>query len=165
MSVRRSIPTRYRDILFRSKLEADWARTFDGLGLEWEYEPEGMYLGNLFYLPDFWLPAAKQYVEVKGVMDEMSLRKAVLLALEVDRPRPNPLVVRVAFALPGLRFTGLFVTPPGQRLQDVVADMGTTISRCGSCGVAAFYRDQTGCVACGRHVQTLHRGSVERGAA
>jgi hypothetical protein len=52
---RRSIPTRYKKILFRSKLEADWARAFDALGVEWQYEVEGRYFGDVFYLPDFYL--------------------------------------------------------------------------------------------------------------
>ena len=32
-------PTRYRNIQFRSRLEARWAAYFDLLGLYWEYEP------------------------------------------------------------------------------------------------------------------------------
>lgn len=44
-----AIPTEYAGVMFRSKLEATWARFFDVIGLEWEYEPrhlEG-------WLPDF----------------------------------------------------------------------------------------------------------------
>lgn len=64
--MKHSIRTRYRGILFRSKLEADWARAFDALGVRWEYEKEGRYWGDIFYLPDFYLPASRQWVEVKG---------------------------------------------------------------------------------------------------
>ena len=67
MTVQRSIPTRYRDILFRSKLEADWAITLDAFGLAWEYEAEGRYWdGKTYYAPDFWLPTSQQWFEVKG---------------------------------------------------------------------------------------------------
>lgn len=63
---RRSIRTRYKNILFRSKLEADWARAFDVMGIEWRYEPHGQFFGDVFYLVDFYLPRSDQWVEVKG---------------------------------------------------------------------------------------------------
>lgn len=84
---RRSIPTRYNDILFRSKLEADWARAFDALGIEWQYELEGRYFGQQFYLPDFFLPRSRQFIEVKGVFEPNDCRKIVALLRDVA-PRP-----------------------------------------------------------------------------
>lgn len=55
-----SIPTLYNGIEFRSRLEARWAIFFQMLGLRWDYEPEGFFLGKekeydpaLMYLPDF----------------------------------------------------------------------------------------------------------------
>ena len=62
----KSFPTRYNGIRFRSKLEADWARAFDALGVRWDYEHEGAYHGTVYYMPDFYLPASQQIVEVKG---------------------------------------------------------------------------------------------------
>lgn len=35
----KAIPTRYRHVLFRSRLEARWAAFFDLIHWEWEYEP------------------------------------------------------------------------------------------------------------------------------
>jgi hypothetical protein len=70
-----AIPTRYRGTLFRSKLEADWARGFDALRLGWRYEHEARYFGDTFYLPDFWLPRSRQFVEVKGVWTPEDCRK------------------------------------------------------------------------------------------
>jgi hypothetical protein len=64
-----SIRTEYKGVVFRSKLEADWAITFDTLGVEWQYEPQGKYYGTQFYLPDFILPRSHQAVEVKGCWD------------------------------------------------------------------------------------------------
>lgn len=61
---RHSIPTWYSGTRFRSKLEAEWARAFDAIDLEWLYEPEGWLFGEDFYLPDFFLPRSGQYVEV-----------------------------------------------------------------------------------------------------
>ncbi|UNX54104.1 hypothetical protein MF406_14305 [Georgenia sp. TF02-10] len=65
------IPTTYRGTPFRSRLEADVAATFDHLGIAWEYEPEGFQLENgMRYLPDFWLPNLRTWVEVKGAHGE-----------------------------------------------------------------------------------------------
>jgi hypothetical protein len=72
---RRSIPTRYKGRLYRSKLEADWARTFDAIKLQHQYEKEGHYFGDVFYLPDFFLPKSRQYVEVKGLFEPDDCRK------------------------------------------------------------------------------------------
>jgi hypothetical protein len=55
-----AIPTEYAGVLFRSKLEATWARFFDVIGLEWEYEPCQMY----GWWPDF-LIAGWWLAEVK----------------------------------------------------------------------------------------------------
>src|SRR3990167_9057502 len=45
-------PTKYADVLFRSRLEARWAAFFDLLKWEWEYEPTD-FQG---WVPDFLLP-------------------------------------------------------------------------------------------------------------
>lgn len=78
----RAITTRYKGYNFRSRLEARWAVFFDHLGIRWDYEPEGFELGNgLRYLPDFWLPDLKLWVEVKpGAPDDAAKEKAWRLA-------------------------------------------------------------------------------------
>lgn len=63
-----AIPTTYKGITFRSRLEARWAIYFETLGLEWHYEFEGYQLGDCWYVPDFWLPKVGwkgTFVEVK----------------------------------------------------------------------------------------------------
>lgn len=61
-----AIPTEYRGHTFRSRTEARWAVFFDALGLMWVYEPEGFKLpSGVWYLPDFWLPEMRMWVEVK----------------------------------------------------------------------------------------------------
>ena len=63
----KAIETVYNGYRFRSRLEARWAVFFDALGIEYQYEPEGFDLGeDGWYLPDFYLPNEKLYVEVKG---------------------------------------------------------------------------------------------------
>lgn len=84
----RAITTRYKGYNFRSRLEARWAVFFDHLGIRWDYEPEGFELGNgLRYLPDFWLPDAGLWVEVKpGAPDAPAREKAWRLALNTGHP-------------------------------------------------------------------------------
>lgn len=62
----RAIETVYRGYRFRSRLEARWAVFYDHLGVVWEYEKEGYDLGDVgWYLPDFWLPAQRVWIEIK----------------------------------------------------------------------------------------------------
>lgn len=77
-----AIQTRYKGFHFRSRLEARWAVFFDHLGIKWEYEKEGYdfsaehwnndelnpKIGR--YLPDFWLPQSRTWIEVKGSLPE-----------------------------------------------------------------------------------------------
>ena len=66
MNMIRPIETEYRGYRFRSRLEARWAVFFDTLGIPYEYEPEGFELGDgIRYLPDFWLPEQRCWVEIK----------------------------------------------------------------------------------------------------
>lgn len=62
----KAIETIYNGYRFRSRLEARWAVFFDALGIEYEYEPEGLVLSDgSMYLPDFYLPQFYCYFEVK----------------------------------------------------------------------------------------------------
>lgn len=56
-----AIPTLYRGIQFRSRLEATWAAFFDLRSEPWEYEP----LDLSGYIPDFVMHDGKLLVEVK----------------------------------------------------------------------------------------------------
>jgi hypothetical protein len=82
----KAIPTIYNGIHFRSKLEADWARSLDGHGILWTYESESFDLDDAYYLPDFILPQLNTILEVKGVMDGASLTKITRLQQAV-KPR------------------------------------------------------------------------------
>jgi hypothetical protein len=62
----KSIETKYKGILFRSRLEAKWASFFDLLGWKWRYEPAD-FNG---WIPDFAIYGHDcVYVEVKPVID------------------------------------------------------------------------------------------------
>lgn len=105
-----SIQTVYKAVRFRSKLEADWARVFDALGIHWDYEPQGQYFGDTFYLVDFWLPASRQWVEVKGKAGPSDLIKmAALLRHVTPRRFTDPEEcpdIALVMCEPGGRFTG-----------------------------------------------------------
>jgi hypothetical protein len=64
------IETQYAGHRFRSRLEARWAVFFDHLGMSWQYEVQGYEVGppgrRRRYLPDFYLPSDRLWVEVKG---------------------------------------------------------------------------------------------------
>lgn len=71
----KAIDTEYAGHLFRSRLEARWAYVFDLMKIRWEYEPAGFEVSarltgseGFRYLPDFWLPDLKLWVEVKGAL-------------------------------------------------------------------------------------------------
>lgn len=59
------IPTVYKDVTFRSRLEARWAVFFTTLGIKWAYEPKAFSLLNGGYVPDFHLPYLLTWIEVK----------------------------------------------------------------------------------------------------
>lgn len=73
MKTIRAIETCYRGFLFRSRLEARYAVYLDWMHVQWEYEKEGYLLkkscfleSDTPYLPDFWLPDYRMFLEVKG---------------------------------------------------------------------------------------------------
>lgn len=81
MDVIQAIATTYKGLRFRSRLEARVAAAFDRNGIEYEYESEAFQLDDVRYLPDFWLPRAHQWIEVKPTYDAISRdKKAQALA-------------------------------------------------------------------------------------
>jgi len=62
----KAINTKYDGNLFRSRLEARWAVFFNQLGINYEYEKEGYVVNGKWYLPDFYLPQNRWFIEVKG---------------------------------------------------------------------------------------------------
>jgi len=65
VKVQSAIPTAYRGVNFRSRLEARWAAFFDNLNRKWDYEP----IDLDGWIPDFVLHGAKEkvLVEVKPI--------------------------------------------------------------------------------------------------
>ncbi|MFI1194146.1 hypothetical protein ACH4T9_12925 [Micromonospora sp. NPDC020750] len=88
------IETRYAGCRFRSRLEARTAVFFDHLRIEWLYEPEGYEIGpadrRRRYLPDFYLPQASTWIEVKGSPDAVDCN---LLADAASKEHGLPLTL------------------------------------------------------------------------
>lgn len=151
--MKQSIPTVYAGIRFRSKLEADWARAFDAIGVFWEYEKQGYYFGNTFYLPDFFLPHSKQWVEVKGEWEPADLKKAYAL-LRFSHARPHtsdetpdmPLIA----ANPDGVFWGL-LRPHGDFHDFLLDSQRALLLQCGRCRQHWFAAEFGGwtCQCCG----------------
>lgn len=81
-----AIQTHYDGYHFRSRLEARWAVFFNALDIEYHYEPEGYVLNGEPYLPDFWLPGQKCFIEIKGKPPTCAeMQKAQLLCLYTQK--------------------------------------------------------------------------------
>lgn len=92
----RAVKTWYSGVKFASTLEADWAATFDSLGMSWSYEPIALKLSDgQIYRCDFWLRAQRVWCEVKGPHD-LRIDKPYKLWEDVGRDEDDwraPLVV------------------------------------------------------------------------
>ena len=77
----RAIETEYRGYQFRSRTEARYAVLVDAAGIVWQYEAEGFDLNGARYLPDFFLPELKTFVEVKPTKEAAEQAAPLLLAL------------------------------------------------------------------------------------
>jgi hypothetical protein len=54
------------------------------MGIKYEYEPDGYVLGNTCYLPDFWLPESKSFLEIKRKRESPIRQVRVYLAGKAD---------------------------------------------------------------------------------
>jgi hypothetical protein len=65
------IKTIYKGIEYKSRLEADIAEAIDKTGHSYQYEPKSFLLPNgIHYMPDFYIPALKLWVEARGYETE-----------------------------------------------------------------------------------------------
>ena len=62
-------------ICFYSTWEANIARVFNLLDINWHYAPTVFDLGDHTYRPDFYLPSDSLYIEVKNFMNEYSFNR------------------------------------------------------------------------------------------
>lgn len=67
----------YKEVGMRSSWEVKFAEWLDSQNLTWTYEPDlfKLYDFNVYYIPDFFVLEWCCYVEVKGYMNEKSIKK------------------------------------------------------------------------------------------
>jgi len=156
-----SIPTWYEGVHYRSKLEADWARFFDELRIVYTYEPEGFNFDGVRYLPDFWLPELKTIVEVKGILDELDVRKLKGLVNHC----PYDILVVLAEAPAGQKFECIVTERDWLGSLELKGTCGShifrdqcTLSQCDHCEGWWFYVDNGhwGCRRCGTYEGNGH---------
>jgi hypothetical protein len=146
-------PTTHRGVRMRSQLEARWAGVLDAAGIAWEYEPHVVNLGSSRgrwiggYLPDFWLPEIRTWIEVKGP-HMARIEKTRALARQLGGDGLVVLATAVGTA---------YRVPPSGRPPQAEVEVG----RC-ECGVTALGIPASGgqgrilCRACGAKTVPSH---------
>ncbi len=147
-----AIPTVYRGIKFRSRLEARWASFLDEIGAEWHYEPQGYVVGGVPYLPDFWLPHTASRGKLGGLFIEIKP------AAPNDHERIKAKALAASSGLPVIVVAESPRLPYHERLQEFVSnergdweDDGLSFGKCADCGqinVGFYVRDRQ-CKTCG----------------
>jgi hypothetical protein len=82
----RPLPTKYKEHLFRSKLEAKAAAWLGSHGWHWIYEPDTLVYRGVRYTPDFYLPEIDTLVEVKPVIAIDEFARVEKLIQELQKP-------------------------------------------------------------------------------
>ena len=92
----KAIETEYDGHRFRSRIEARWAVFFNAIGLKYEYEIEGFQMGELRYLPDFYIPSLDRWFEIKGKpLSEAEIKKCEEFCRRLDNKNIRKLQVQV----------------------------------------------------------------------
>lgn len=137
------IPTKYKGIKFKSKLESKWAKWLDDVNIVWDYETQGFKLKNCWYLPDFYLPEINTIIEVKGAMDRIEKPYYLMGEIKKEKGVYDPddcLMILLAGPVP--YFYNIFPT---------YSD-GFYINKC-SCGTNSIVTKlmSYACRRCGKH--------------
>lgn len=86
----------YNHLWFRSQLEVQWAAFFDAIALPYQYEPKTAPLASGWFVPDFYIPRLRVYIEVKDDFDQATPKRYQELVSTSGDPlifitgRPSP---------------------------------------------------------------------------
>jgi len=85
----------YRGVVMRSRLETDFARHLDAIGIPWRYEPATFGLGGRGYLPDFELRLGDRpcFVEVKPTVRQAEAAKRRVKVIWKTHPDATLVIV------------------------------------------------------------------------
>jgi hypothetical protein len=107
-----AIPTTFKGIEFKSRLEAQTAFLFETFGIPWQYEPKSLMLPNgICYTPDFWLGRQRTFFECRGYENETSEKQIECFGESVQAEG------------------GYTITPPGILVQTFIVLYGTGDTR------------------------------------
>ena len=166
----KAIPTKHRDVKFKSKLEAGWAKWLDENSIVWSYETEGFRVNNEWYLPDFWLPKIRTIIEVKGMIQGIEKAKRFYNALQKknmnyvllhlteeqkgETPQsPDEIAKSMVWWSPHTLFILGGSPIPSFYDIDNATDYGYVIIKCKECGATSLSPQSCSfeCRACGGH--------------
>ena len=105
------------DYLMRSHSETRWADMMDALNIDWLYEPRLVQTRHGAYLPDFYLPSAGLFVEVKGPQPTEVEREK---AMDASDATGCPVVIAygdMQFMYPGVGGARLLVLYAGRTVE------------------------------------------------
>ena len=85
----KSIQCEYKGYTMRSILEKRIATKLDEMGVHWYYEPQGFKMKDgICYLPDFYLPDQKIWIEGKGLMADTDIHTVNCFVQENENKEP-----------------------------------------------------------------------------
>ena len=85
----KSIQCEYKGYTMRSILEKRIATKLDEMGVHWYYEPQGFKMKDgICYLPDFYRPDQKIWIEGKGLMADTDIHKVNCFVQENENKEP-----------------------------------------------------------------------------
>jgi hypothetical protein len=152
-----AIPTMYRGVMMRSRLEARWAATFDALGWPWVYEPADLE----WYVPDFALTfePAPIAVEIKPDLELADLRTYARRMVGAGWNAELLVLGSRMHADDIIGIHGELGTGPDVELGEA------KVFRCISCGLVSLLNDGGGwrCRVSGCYGGNAHVGSLEPG--
>jgi hypothetical protein len=141
--------TLYGDTCYRSTLEARWACFFGSLRIPYVYEKRPGYR-KLYYVPDFWLPTMRAWVEIKptlALFDSKAREKANRL-VRWDR---QPLIILTGtFTDSPPTYYGRLWVPTGSGDYPVGQIPDVRWQACSTCNtVGLVFRGDARLLACG----------------
>lgn len=102
------------DQYFKSSLEADYARFLIKQNILYQYEKHTFKVlvdgKEVFYTPDFYLPAEDKYIELKGARDKVKYNKNLKSAESLAKAGKNIEIIYMKDFYQNLRLLGLYAT-------------------------------------------------------
>lgn len=151
-----AMPTVYKGVQLRSRLEGQTAFLLDALGMTWEYEPKSYMLSNgASYLPDFYVDHQRMYVECRGYQSERGDSQIQEFGKSVSEGQVGP-HGQAILRFVALRDTGVECYRPRHPPCE-----GCMAARCSTCqlwGLIGFGDGR--CPTCLEHGRTIEKALV-----